>query len=120
MKDEIVSALQKERERTATELASLDAALAALRNGAAPRVPAPDRGSRRVKAPSGELTSAILQAVRRGPKTNGEIRAALKRNGYPFSLDPMHISKTLQRLSKTGQLKGDGSRKARVYRIARG
>lgn len=70
--------------------ASMEAALSLK-----PTVTSP-RGARGPRAPKGALEAAIRSVLKhKGKLVNREIRARLQKAGYKFSLDPLHVGKTL-------------------------
>ena len=69
------------------------------------------------RAPAGELERAIIAVLSKGDKlTNGEIRASLEKQGYGYSLTPLHVSKTLTKLLKEEKrIKAEGHKWDRRY-----
>lgn len=71
----------------------------------------PQRGPR---APKGALEEAIRSALKgKGGFVNREIRARLVKAGYEFSLDPLHVGKTLAAMvdAKELTIAHDGTRR---------
>jgi len=56
------------------------------------------------RAPYGALQAAILELFKTGSQklSNADIRAALERNGYPYTLDNVVLRKTLTRMAGQG------------------
>lgn len=69
------------------------------------------------KAAAGGLRAAILGVLGRKPMGNGAIRLALKESGYGFSLNPLHVSKTLTMLHKARKVKRVGAGVASTYTL---
>lgn len=65
--------------------------------------PAPSRQ----KAPNGTLQTAITKLLSHGKKlTNGEIRAALEKQKYEYSLRPELVRQTLVKMKKNKEVVG--------------
>ena len=61
------------------------------------------------KAPTGTLEQGILSVLdKKQAKTNAQIRDSLKSKGYAYSLAPLHVTKTLIRLSDSKRVKRIG------------
>lgn len=70
------------------------------------------------RAPPGALPAAILSVLGgKGSKPlgNAAIRERIRSTGYRWSLEPIHVSKTLTQLSQQKKIVGKGSKTARVY-----
>lgn len=104
----IIAQIDGEIAAKLAEVAKLQAARKALKggvtgsNGTTPD-PAPKKARKsKERAPTGALEEAMQQALKAKPgMTNGEIRAALEKDGYKWSLSPLHVGKRL-----TGLLEG--------------
>lgn len=62
-------------------------------------------GPRGPRAPKGALEQAIRDVLKgKGALVNREVRARLKKAGYEFSLDPLHVGKTLAAMAEAKEL----------------
>lgn len=104
-----------EEKRLESELAKIRQVKAALEQAGQPgELP-------RGKAPAGTLDNAILEAFRRSdhPMNNTQVRETLKRDGYRYSLKPIHVGKALARLHGAKKLKREGKNSGAKYTLAR-
>jgi hypothetical protein len=71
-----------------------------------PSVPGPKQKPTplRIKAPNGTLQAAIIKALPGKKLTNGELRAALEKKGYTYSLRPELVRQTLVNMRKAKQV----------------
>lgn len=70
------------------------------------------------KAPAGTLQKAIIDALRlKGSLNNSEVRSAILANGYAYSLNPMHVGKTLAKLLSAGKIKRTGKNSGARYTL---
>jgi hypothetical protein len=86
-----------------TEIKKLQNVEAALMGVAVlPSVPGPKQkpAPSRQKAPNGTLQAAILKALPGKKLTNGELRSALEKKGYTYSLRPELVRQTLVKMRK--------------------
>lgn len=119
MNSTLIAQLEQELARLRREAGAIETALNALRpiklaaplpNGSKPATPSK-------KAPPGALEDAIEKALKAKPGlTNGEVRAALSKANYAYSLTPLHVGKRLVAMVEETRLKmkPDGN-KRRYY-----
>lgn len=121
MTDAIVAQLDKEIATTETRLAALRTARAALSEGAGPDARPAKAATPQKRAPQGHLEQAIKAALAGNTKglPNGDLRAKLAKEGYAFSLTPLHVGKTLTRMVGDKELVADKSGTRPVYRVAK-
>jgi hypothetical protein len=122
MNTSLIAQLDQEIANKRAELAALENARAALSggqmtNGANAPAYAGNPGKSNGKAPFGSLQDAILKALKDGPMRAGEIRSRLHATGYAYSLEPMHVSKTLLKLRNSKKLKSTGSHNNQTYHL---
>lgn len=71
-----------------------------------------------VRAPAGTLPAKVLDVLdRQRAMSNSEIRAAIKRTGYPYSLLPIHVTKTLIALLSKRRVVRHGEGAAAKYTL---
>lgn len=64
------------------------------------------KAQRATRAPKGALEEAIRGVLRvKGGLVNREVRARLEKAKYAYSLDPLHVGKTLAAMAEGGDLK---------------
>jgi hypothetical protein len=117
MNTKLVKQIEAEIEQRELELAALRAALKVF---TAPAVPSPSTNGEkptedRQRAPKGALEEAMVKAIAAKPGlSNGELRTRLKKDGYAWSLTPLHVGKRLSALVSekrlTVQLDGNARR----------
>lgn len=86
-------------------------------NGAQSSTTPATKGNRH-RAPAGALADAILSVLGgKGSKPlgNAAIRDRIRSTGYRWSLEPIHVSKTLTALVAAKKIVGSGSKTARSY-----
>lgn len=70
------------------------------------------------RAPNGHLEAQILALLKGGDHlTNAEMRSRLISQGYGYSLEPVHVSKTLTKLFRFRRIKSEGPPNNRKYRL---
>jgi hypothetical protein len=116
MNTALIAQLEQELARLRREAEGIETALNALRpvKVSAPKVNGarPATGSK--KAPPGALEDAMDKAIRAKPGlTNGEVRSALAKAGYAYSLTPLHVGKRLSAMvaEKRLSMKLDGNKR---------
>lgn len=106
MSQNLVAQIEKEISQHRARIADLEAAKGLILKGtttpAAPKSPAraASPAKKRVRAPARALEVAILEVLKATPSLkNSEIRSALKKSGYPYSMGGPQVSKTLTKMS---------------------
>lgn len=109
-------------ERRAALIAEIQAELSAL-SGVPTKVARVDRPAVNGRAPAGSLRAAITKALARAsaktPMRRGAVVAAIKADGYPWSVGGEHVGKTLQDMSAEKVIAGRGERAKRGYWLRR-
>lgn len=115
---EALAKVKIEERRLADELAKVQAVRRALERqlGVGPGA---EKLSRLNAAPPRALEDAIKAVLRRGGVlSRSDIIAAIKRTEYPYSLTPLHVTKTLTRLLRAKAVRRTGDRTSAKYRRA--
>lgn len=115
---ESLARLEAQEATLCAELTKVRAVKQAILKALAGSIPA--GVGQHTKAPTGSLKTALLRvlAASKQPLANSDMRAALEKEGYAFSLTPLHVTKTLIRLAKSKQVIQLGSGKQTKYRLA--
>jgi hypothetical protein len=101
--EQAIAVLEAQEKQLSEELTKVRSVLAATRK-------ALGGGSGRKQAPHGSLKSAIMDVLdRTHAKSNSDIRAALAKSGYPHSLTPGHVTKTLMALTQAKKVVRTGT-----------
>lgn len=115
MNDDTRQMMQETLAKIKDDIARLEAVKGAMQAAlAAMPVPARAVGPRGPRAPKGALEEALRGALKgKGGLVNREIREKLKKVGYKFSLDPLHVGKTLAAMvdAKELAIAHDGTRR---------
>ncbi len=102
--------LMHEKAQLKEVLRHVDAAIDALKGA----IGLPAGGPK--QAPHGALEAAILDVLHaKTAMSNSEIRGAILATGYPYSLKPLHVTKTLIRLHQANKISREGKDRTATY-----
>jgi hypothetical protein len=106
---------------TRKDEARLVAMIAALEGFEGGPTPAVHTKAKRLRAPKGALDNAILDSLKSGAKTNGELREHIKSGGYRYALTPELVRQRCQalKLAKPPQIKATGEGQGMKYALAK-
>lgn len=122
MNEDIIARIDQEIAQKRNEITALEAAKKALGGKSAalasPKGPKPAKGKER--APAGSLEKAVEAILaKKSGQTNGEIRDALKKNGYEWSTTPAYVGKRLVKMTTAKRLEMKFEKGERRYYLAK-